>query len=53
MAAKSPATVPTSPAVDKQVGDDIHSVYDEEVIATKESDFRHKQVCAFGDIGFI
>lgn len=36
----------------KQAGHGVDSVYDEEeVIATKESDFRHKQACAFGDAG--
>jgi len=37
---------------EKHVGHDIDSVYDEEeIIKTKESDFKHKQVCAFGDAG--
>ena len=34
--------------MEKHVEHDIISAYDEEIIATKESDFKHKQVCAFG-----
>jgi hypothetical protein len=48
----APAAVPP-PVVDKHVSYDIDSVYDEEVIATKESDFRRKQVSVFGAIGVI
>jgi hypothetical protein len=36
--------------VEKHVGHDIDSVYDDDeeaAIATKESDFKRKQVCAF------
>jgi hypothetical protein len=49
-AADDSAASPKSSVLEKHVGTDIESAYDEEeVIATKESDFKHKQVCAFGD----
>ena len=48
-AADNSAASPKSPVLEKHVGHDIDSIYDEEeVIATKESDFKHKQVCVFG-----
>lgn len=51
-AADDSAASPKSPVLEKHVEHDIDSVYDEEeVIKAKESDFKHKQVCAFGDAG--
>ena len=48
-AADNSAASPKSPVLEKHVGHDIDSIYDEEeVIATKESDFKHKQVCVCG-----
>jgi len=41
------AASPKSPVLEKKIGHDVDSVYDEEeVIPVKESDFKHKQVCA-------
>jgi hypothetical protein len=43
------AAAESSAANPKHVGHDVDSVYDEEeAIKTKETDFKHKQVCAFG-----
>jgi hypothetical protein len=51
-AADNSAASPIPPVPEKHVGHDIDSIYDEEeVIATKESDFKHKQVCMFGNAG--
>ena len=51
-AADDSAASPKSPVLEKHVEHDIDSVYDEEeIIKTKESDFKHKQVCAYGDAG--
>jgi hypothetical protein len=48
-AAELSAASPKSPVLEKNVGHDIDSNYDEEeVIATKESDFKRKQVYVFG-----
>jgi KUP system potassium uptake protein len=53
-AADDSAASPNSTVPEKHVGHEIDSVYDdEEVIATKESDFKHKQVCIFDDVGII
>jgi hypothetical protein len=43
-AAESSAASPKSPVLENRGGHDVDSVYDEEAIATKESDFKHKQV---------
>ena len=51
-AAGDSAATPRSSELEKQVEHEIDSVYDEEeVIATKESDFKHKQVYAFARAG--
>ena len=51
-AAGDSAAISRSPELEKQVEHDNDSVYDEEeVIATKESDFKHKQVYAFAGSG--
>jgi hypothetical protein len=53
-AAELSAASPKSPVLEKHVGHDIDSNFDEEeVLATKESDFKHKQVCVFGDAGIL
>jgi hypothetical protein len=45
-AASHSAATPISTMPQKHIENDVHSDYDEEdAIAPKESDFRHKQVC--------
>jgi hypothetical protein len=49
VAADDSAALPMPYAQEKYTKPDVDSIYDEEeIIASKESDFRHKQVRTFG-----